>query len=589
MKINLKSRMKTHPTHRVALVAAALLGAACVTPTETHDLDDHGVEITLNGEELRNTFSLEEGYYVSPPLTVESGASRVAAMVTLSDVPPDLRGRLHARAVRDDGTFTAWMPLEVTFEEEELRVIRADLPETALQVQLRVAEEDADLVRLITWTGTIPEAEGEDAADDGNITVSNSGGSAQQGLDGDLAGAGVLPRSAWGARPHRCSTRDRAKVRAAVHHTAGPVTSGGSYEAALRQIQAYHMDGRGYCDAGYHFAVTLDGRVWELRPVQYQGGHSGNYNGGNAGVVMVGCFDAAACGNISGPRVPSDAMVEGVGRVVGAVSRKFGFAVNADTVKGHGQQPHQQTGCPGAGGREKMETIRSLARNGGTPAPQPEPPPPTGDNSCGRVEANTSGTPLNIRPAASTAGAAVGTLADGARADRLSSVQGQSVNGNRTWHRIRRTDGLTGFVSAAYSRCIAVAAPAPSNPAPAPTTTAPASCTFMGPGQALAPNQAVTSCNGRYSLVHQGDGNVVLYNTVSGAAVWHTATAGRATQQLAMQGDGNLVLYSSTGAALWHTRTNGMPGATLAVQDDGNAVIYAPGNRAVWSTSTAGR
>ncbi len=558
---------------------AAVLSVGCVTGLEDGSTDDHGMEITISGGDLRSTFALVDGYFESPVMAVPEGATRVAAMLTLTDVPLEMDGRLEARVVRDDGTLGAWLPLSVTFNEEELRVIKVDLGEQGGQVQLRVMEPDADLISMITWSAGIPEQ--EDLADDGDISAVTNGSETQQGLDGALANAGVLPRSAWGARPTRCTSRDRAKERMAIHHTAGAPTAGGSYEAALRQIQAYHMDGRGYCDAGYHFAVTLDGRTWELRPLTYLGGHSRSYNGGNAGIVLVGCFDSAACAGVSGPRTLPDAMVAGAGRVVKTLSGMFNIAINTDRIKGHGQQPYQQTGCPGDGGRARLEDIRSAARNGSTPAPQPQPPPPSGE--CGQVRVNTTSSALNIRPTASTAGSPVGSLQDGATVTRLSSVQGQSVNGDRTWHRIRTGSGVTGYISGAYARCVA-GSPQASTPAPA---AAPAGCGFVGPGQALAPNQAVTSCDGRFTLAHQGDGNVVLYQ--GGAALWSSQTPGRATDTLVMQEDGNLVLYAPGGVALWNSRTAGNPGATLAVQNDGNTVIYAPGNRAVFATGTAGR
>jgi hypothetical protein len=123
-------------------------------------------------------------------------------------------------------------------------------------------------------------------------------------------------------------------------------------------------------------------------------------------------------------------------------------------------------------------------------------------------------------------------------------------------------------------------------PSPPPPPPAPTNCGRLAANQGLRPYQNVTSCNGRYNLVHQGDGNVVLYR--GGSALWHTHTHGRNTSNFVMQGDGNLVLYASDNRPLWHTHTHGTHGATLSVQDDGNVVIYRNG-RALWSTGTAGR
>lgn len=80
-----------------------------------------------------------------------------------------------------------------------------------------------------------------------------------------------------------------------------------------------------------------------------------------------------------------------------------------------------------------------------------EPPPaPAG---CSRVIVDTDGTALNVRPTASTAEAARGTIADGRTVDRVSTVtNGQEVRGTRVWYEVR--DGsLQGFVSGAFARC----------------------------------------------------------------------------------------------------------------------------------------
>lgn len=96
-----------------------------------------------------------------------------------------------------------------------------------------------------------------------------------------------------------------------------------------------------------------------------------------------------------------------------------------------------------------------------------------------------------------------------------------------------------------------------------------------------------TSPDGRFRLVMQADGNLVLY-APGPAALWHTRTAGRPGATAVLQADGNLVLRSRAGAVLWHTRTWGHPGARLAVQDDGNLVLRAATGRVVWAAGSHG-
>jgi hypothetical protein len=129
-------------------------------------------------------------------------------------------------------------------------------------------------------------------------------------------------------------------------------------------------------------------------------------------------------------------------------------------------------------------------------------------------------------------------------------------------------------------------------PAPAPACggkpaapTKPTACGGLKAGEGLSQGDSVKSCDGRFELAMQSDGNAVLYS--EGNALWSTATNGKGGDVLVMQGDGNLVVYSTTGCALWNSVTEGHAGATLALQDDGNLVVYG-GGRALWNTGTGG-
>jgi hypothetical protein len=117
----------------------------------------------------------------------------------------------------------------------------------------------------------------------------------------------------------------------------------------------------------------------------------------------------------------------------------------------------------------------------------------------------------------------------------------------------------------------------------------PPSCGLVDFNTTITPGELRSSCNGRYLLAHQHDGNVVVYRTDHGLTpLWASNTAGHDSDGLVMQSDGNLVLYGPAGA-LFHTGTHGHPGAVLFVQDDGNLVIYAPGNLPIWASNTAGQ
>ncbi len=113
-------------------------------------------------------------------------------------------------------------------------------------------------------------------------------------------------------------------------------------------------------------------------------------------------------------------------------------------------------------------------------------------------------------------------------------------------------------------------------------------CGVLWPRQGLARGQSRTSCDGRFALVMQDDGNLVLYQTGVGA-LWHTATHGTGASWAVMQDDGNFVVYDDVGTARWHSRTHGYPGSVLVVQDDGNLVVYSPTGAALWVSHTCCR
>lgn len=116
------------------------------------------------------------------------------------------------------------------------------------------------------------------------------------------------------------------------------------------------------------------------------------------------------------------------------------------------------------------------------------------------------------------------------------------------------------------------------------SSAAASGCGALRSGEQLRKGESVQSCNGMANLVHQTDGNVVLYD--SSGALWSSATYGRPTSHLVMQSDGNLVLYDTSGQAVWYTGTHGNTGASLAIQNDCNLVIYSTTGRVLWTSAT---
>jgi len=84
--------------------------------------------------------------------------------------------------------------------------------------------------------------------------------------------------------------------------------------------------------------------------------------------------------------------------------------------------------------------------------------------------------------------------------------------------------------------------------------TPPPACGRIDSGNILVPGESRWSCNGRFTLAHQTDGNVVLYDGPS-SPLWASNTSGRSSTSLIMQSDGNLVVYSSSNSPRWASGT----------------------------------
>ncbi len=111
------------------------------------------------------------------------------------------------------------------------------------------------------------------------------------------AGLRPLPRSSWAPYPPIKKRLDHmSKIyRITVHHEGSDVnthTSRWSVAADLQDIRRIHLKTMHAGDIGYHYIVDRAGRVWEGRPVCYQGAHCGGAsNIGNLGIMCLGNFD----------------------------------------------------------------------------------------------------------------------------------------------------------------------------------------------------------------------------------------------------------------------------------------------------------
>ena len=118
--------------------------------------------------------------------------------------------------------------------------------------------------------------------------------------------------------------------------------------ARIELIRQRHR-ARGWGDIGYHFVVDRAGRVWEARPLRYQGAHVRDHNPGNIGVVVLGNFDLQS---------PSSTQLEALRRHVAALIQAY----NVPISRVHTHQEWAATACPGRGLQHFMDAVRNDGR-----------------------------------------------------------------------------------------------------------------------------------------------------------------------------------------------------------------------------------
>lgn len=97
----------------------------------------------------------------------------------------------------------------------------------------------------------------------------------------------VVSRAEWKARPpkSRRAIKNADVSHFFLHHAAATYRSGPD---AMRKIQAFHQDGRGWADYAYNFGVWDDGTIYEGRGFGAQGGHTRGWNTKSVAVCYMG-------------------------------------------------------------------------------------------------------------------------------------------------------------------------------------------------------------------------------------------------------------------------------------------------------------
>lgn len=160
---------------------------------------------------------------------------------------------------------------------------------------------------------------------------------------------GVLPRNAWSRGKAIPALMNRMiPIRyITVHHDGMEPFYGDSRRDAAERLELIRRShrNRNWGDIGYHFIVDRGGRVWEGRPLKYQGAHVKDHNEGNIGVMCMGNFEL---------QTPTRSQLQGLNLHLTRLMRMFRVSVR--NVRTH--QEWAKTACPGRSLQRHMETVR---------------------------------------------------------------------------------------------------------------------------------------------------------------------------------------------------------------------------------------
>ncbi len=289
----------------------------------------------------------------------------------------ELSGALQYRVRHLDGAWGSWADVDVTWSEDTYHVGRIFLDEKGEELELRSGDGLEQLTLEFydevqgnpeVLTRELPlESSVDTGDDDGEI------GTVHQAV---APSSMVISRHGWNARhPNKVCGYSHSPYRMTIHHTESPSTDGGNPAARMRQMQAFHIDNRDWCDIGYHFVVSQSGSIFQGRSSsQRTGAHAIGQNTGNVGISLIGNFDS---------QTPSQTQMTAAADIMRWTHQRYSIPLNRSRVQGHREWPGQWTACPGTNLLSRISDLLQMA--GQSPSS-----PPSGSSDSGWLLRNTT-------------------------------------------------------------------------------------------------------------------------------------------------------------------------------------------------------
>lgn len=101
----------------------------------------------------------------------------------------------------------------------------------------------------------------------------------------------IVTREEWDANsPKLVEKFDGPIPYVIIHHSYTPPAcyTEESCIKAMRSMQDFHQNDRGWNDIGYSFAIGSDGRIYQGRGFNVVGAHAPKYNTQSVGICLIG-------------------------------------------------------------------------------------------------------------------------------------------------------------------------------------------------------------------------------------------------------------------------------------------------------------
>lgn len=163
----------------------------------------------------------------------------------------------------------------------------------------------------------------------------------------------LIGRTEWGdeaiSHPDTISLMNGVS-RITIHHDGMPplpMKTEAQIKSRIVSIRKAHS--KKYADIGYHYIVDPLGRIWEGRPVEYQGAHVQGENAHNIGILFLG--------NTYEDK-PTEKALGGLFTFIRYLRLKYD--ISEEDIKTHRELA--QTGCPGKFLQAELETARKTGK-----------------------------------------------------------------------------------------------------------------------------------------------------------------------------------------------------------------------------------